>query len=258
MKDLMLLKLGGSLITKKNSKEPVIDDKNIERIAIEVKNGLDQDKNDLILIHGAGSFGHPIVKATGIQNGASTPQDFLALAETQKLQNELNVQICEIFLRHNLPVMPFQPSTVATMKNGQLINFDVNLLESFLNLSLIPVLYGVPAYDTYQNCSILSGDQIIIYLANKFSSSYKVVAATDVDGVLDVNNNVIKKVTSKSVLSHVKGAKNIDVTGGMAGKLKEFLKLKPGIKALIINGNIPKNIEKSLKGESIIGTLIDP
>ena len=52
---LTLLKIGGSLITHKESDEPSLDTEQLTRIAAEIKNGMHQD---LILVHGAGSYGH--------------------------------------------------------------------------------------------------------------------------------------------------------------------------------------------------------
>ncbi|MHC1592247.1 MAG: isopentenyl phosphate kinase [Candidatus Helarchaeales archaeon] len=260
MKQLIILKIGGSLITKKNASKPEIDTKNLDRIVNEIKNGWDPSKFNLLLIHGAGSFGHPIVKETGIAEGIQDPEAVLAFAKTQKLQNELNVMVCEKLLDKNIPAIPFQPSTVAIMKNKELSEVYSSVLEAFLELSLVPVLYGVPAYDKIQQCSILSGDQLIVYFANHLSPS-RIISATNVDGVLDENDQVIRRITSlaqKDLIKVLKGSDVTDVTGGMAGKVLEFFKLKKQFKAQILNGNIPSNIEKALKGDVSIGTIIEP
>ncbi|MHA1144790.1 MAG: isopentenyl phosphate kinase [Candidatus Helarchaeota archaeon] len=260
MKELILLKLGGSLITKKDASEPQINAENVKRIVTEVKKGWDSKKYDLLLIHGAGSYGHPIVHATGIANGVKTQEDILAFAKTQKLQNQLNVAICDFFLEKGLPTIPFQPSTVAMMDKKELVEVYLPVLESFLDLSLVPVLYGVPAYDKHQNCSILSGDQLIVYFANHLAPA-KIISATNVDGVLGPDNQVIKRITSltqQNLIKVLKGSSATDVTGGMAGKVLEFFKLKKIFKAQIINGNVPGNIEKALKGDTSIGTMIEP
>lgn len=260
MKDRILLKLGGSLITRKDSPEPEIDATNVKRIVLEIKKGIDWKKSNLVLIHGAGSFGHPIVQATGIAEGVNTPQDVLAFARTQKLQNELNVAICDHLLKLDLPAIPFQPSTVSTMENKQLVEVYLPILKAFLELSLIPVLYGVPAYDRKQNCSILSGDQLIVHLANHLTP-VRIISATNVDGVLGPDNVLIDRITTlaqQDLMKVLKGSEVTDVTGGMASKVLEFFKLKKVLKAQIINGNVPGNIEKCLKGDLTIGTIIEP
>jgi len=59
MSELVLLKLGGSLITEKNQANTAKHDL-IQRLANEIKSALDARGDDLQLIigHGAGSFGH--------------------------------------------------------------------------------------------------------------------------------------------------------------------------------------------------------
>jgi len=56
---LIILKLGGSIITKKESKEPLVDHDNLNRISKEIASS---SFEGLIIVHGAGSFGHPFAK----------------------------------------------------------------------------------------------------------------------------------------------------------------------------------------------------
>ena len=64
-KEIILLKFGGSLITDKRSDEPKINSANINSIG----KILTVENYDIIIVHGAGSFGHPIAKKFGILNG---------------------------------------------------------------------------------------------------------------------------------------------------------------------------------------------
>ena len=63
---LAILKLGGSILCDKNIPFSIKWD-NLERISMEIRNAIDSynnnnDKLDLIIIHGGGSFGHPVAK----------------------------------------------------------------------------------------------------------------------------------------------------------------------------------------------------
>ena len=63
---LEILKLGESILSDKKQPFSVKWD-DLERISSEIKNALDFYKNqnkdvDLILVHGGGSFGHPVAK----------------------------------------------------------------------------------------------------------------------------------------------------------------------------------------------------
>lgn len=65
---MIILKIGGSILTEKDSARPEVDYESLERIAGEIEDALysEEMSNDLvdglIIVHGAGSFGHPPAK----------------------------------------------------------------------------------------------------------------------------------------------------------------------------------------------------
>ena len=63
---MIILKLGGSIITKKNSSDSEIDEMNLKRISREIKKFIDDSDKQLVIVHGAGSFGHPPAKQYGM------------------------------------------------------------------------------------------------------------------------------------------------------------------------------------------------
>ncbi len=69
MKKLILVKIGGSIITQKDSNLPKPRLSIIKRLAQDIKTITSSQKYSLILVHGAGSFAHPIVKKFQIQSG---------------------------------------------------------------------------------------------------------------------------------------------------------------------------------------------
>lgn len=60
---MIILKLGGSIITRKDKTKPTLNPANLERIAQEISVA---KIKKLIIIHGAGSFGHPYAQKYGI------------------------------------------------------------------------------------------------------------------------------------------------------------------------------------------------
>ena len=58
---MIILKIGGSIITNKDSQREV-DTSSLKRIASEIKSSLDNSFKELIIVHGAGSFAHPPAK----------------------------------------------------------------------------------------------------------------------------------------------------------------------------------------------------
>lgn len=258
MKDLVLLKLGGSIVTRKDEDAPTIDKANLKRIANEIKESYSKNSFKLVIIHGAGSYGHPIVKRTGIHEGITRNDQILSFAQTQLLQNKLNYQVCEILQEYSLPAIPFQPSSSAIMNGKRLISLNYALLKNLLSISLIPVLFGVPSYDTSQKCSILSGDQIMVYLAWHLKPQM-LVFASNVDGILGNRQELIETISPanyEDIKTLLYETSYTDVTGSMAGKIAELATLK-GIRSYIINGNTLGIIKDILNGKSVRGTMIE-
>jgi len=258
MENLIILKLGGSVITEKDLSEPKINRENLNRLSKEIAKAYFEQSMNLIIVHGAGSFGHPIVKRTGIHEGITRPDQVFSFAQTQLLQNKLNSEVCEILQYHKLPVIPIQPSASAIMENKRLISISDEVIKSMTELTLIPVLFGVPAFDKGQKCSILSGDQIIVHLA-KIMKPQKIIFTTNVDGILGKDQQLIDKITKdnfEKIKENFYQAKYDDVTGSMAGKIAELLTIS-GIQSHIINGNTKDILYNILKGNEVRGTIIE-
>jgi isopentenyl phosphate kinase len=261
MKDLIVLKIGGSLITDKFSDIPKINPENLKRISEEIASVYNKEKMSLIIVHGVGSYGHVIVKKTGIDKGIKTEKQLTDFAETQILQNELNFIVSRYLIDAGLPSIPFQASSFAVLDEGRIERMDLSALKGFIEIGMIPVLYGVPAYDKTLKCSILSGDQIAPYLAVKLNAK-RIIHATNVNGVFtsDPNRNpdakLIQEINSKNidqVKSWLSGSTAIDVTGGMLGKISELLEI--GVESQIINALVDGNIVRAFNNEKI-GTII--
>lgn len=262
MKELIILKIGGSVITDKFSKTPKVNQENLKRISKEIASAYTKNKMPLIFVHGAGSYGHAIVSETGIDRGIKTESQLRDFAETQRLQNELNCIVTKQLIEDGIPTIPCQASALAVMRAGRLIHMDTSAIEGLVNIGMVPVLYGVPAYDEVQECSILSGDQIAPYLAVKLKAK-KIIHGTNVDGVFtsDPNKNpdakLIPEINSKNINQVKKwltGSTATDVTGGMFGKVSELLNI--GVESQLVNALIEGNITRALLEEKGLGTII--
>ena len=259
--DITILKIGGSVITDKFSETPKINPENLKNISKEIASAWNR-KEGLIIIHGAGSYGHVIVKRTGIDKGIKTDGQLRDFAETQRLQNELDGLVTKYLIDAGIPAFPLQASASAVMSSGKLVDMCTSTIESLVKIGMVPVLYGVPAYDRNQKCSILSGDEIAPYLAVKFNAR-KIIHAGNVDGVFtsDPNKNpdakLIREINSANidqVRIGLTGSTATDVTGGMSRKVSELLGI--GIESQIVNALVPGNIAKALEGEEVVGTII--
>ncbi len=191
---LTILKIGGSVITDRKDERPRLRGRRLARISREIAEGWRPEESRLIIIHGAGSFGHPIVRRTGIDRGVSDGPQRIAMAETQRLQNELSIHVARHLLRVGVPAFPCQPSASAIMEAGDLVSMDTGALEGLLQTGLVPVLNGVPAYDRVQGCSILSGDEIAGFLYSRLGGE-RILHGTDVKGIYTADPSQDPKAT---------------------------------------------------------------
>jgi isopentenyl phosphate kinase len=126
-----------------------------------------------------------------------------------------------------------------------------------LGLGLVPVLYGDCVWDVEQGFGILSGDQLVIHLANELHAD-RVAFGTNVAGVLDGDGRVIPHIHKlDSMLGTVGESQHTDVTGGMLGKLDEIGRFhQPGARTWIFELADSEAFAQVLQGQGEVGTLI--
>lgn len=262
-KKLVIIKLGGSVVTEKNSRTPQVRIDAIKRLAKELKILQDQGKYQFILIHGAGSFGHPIVRKYNLQKGMKTDRQKLAFCQTQQNMLSLNSMIMEQLLKVGLPVTTFTPHNFVLQQSGKLNYLEFGMIKGFLDKNFIPVLYGDMVLDDKWGCSVLSGDTTASYLANKLKVD-KVIFLSDVDGIFDADPKkdpkaeLISEITNINITQILKGLtsnnKN-DVTGEMYGKIIAIKKDLRSIPVIITNGLKKDNLIRAADN-NLIGTKL--
>lgn len=262
---IIILKIGGSVITKKE-RGIQADIKAIKRISRELKEAFKLSPNlKPVLVHGGGSFGHRIADKYKVHLGLKSGNQLLGFTKTIQVMRKLNLIFVEEFQKIGLPAIPLQPSAISIQKDSKISDMFIKTLMFAMNLSCIPVLWGDAVFDEKQGYSILSGDHIVTFLAQKLKSR-RVIFGTNVDGVFDSDPNtnknakLIRLITPdniEKILTNVSGSKTTDVTGGMQRKILEVLPLvEKGVQVEIINAKKKGYILDSLLGNKELGTLI--
>lgn len=258
---LTVLKLGGSVITHKE-KPLTANLKAINRLSREIS---EAKVSRLILIHGGGSFGHPLAKQYALKEGYKEKSQLLGFSKTRQAMATLNKLIVDALMRQNIPVVGLQPSAFIVTSSGRTSRIEEQPLRKLLEIGLVPVLYGDAVLDFHLGFTILSGDQLAASLALQLDAS-QIILGIDVDGLYtsdpksSSSARLIPKITLpelKNIQHQIEEAKVTDVTQGMLGKVSELMPaVEKGISALIVNAAKPDNIYKALKGERVTGTTI--
>ncbi|MFO8017560.1 MAG: type 2 isopentenyl-diphosphate Delta-isomerase [Promethearchaeia archaeon] len=263
-KSIAVLKLGGSMITEKN--QPFSLRKDIINKAIKQ---IIESQEPIILVHGGGSFGHPIAKEYNIQEGRNLiiKNQELGLAETHAAMEELNQFVVDAFLMKKQPALAIQPSSICLKQERGTQFMGIKQIEMSLELGIIPILYGDIVYDSSQVFSILSGDEIIYQLCKKLKKYQvrKVIFAMEMDGIFvqsqeDNKGPVLAEEIYEHEIPDLKLAQfsgKIDVTGGIEGKLKSIDKITQlGIPVQLVNGLKDEYILKGLRNEEVKSTRV--
>lgn len=257
LKAKLVLKLGGSAITKKET--PFTPNLGaIDQIALEIAQSTGAaGAGGIILVYGGGSFGHPVA-AKHLSNGAV--HDALGVAQIRGAMLSLAKVITDAFLKRGVPIFVINPSSSITLgadgepSDGQCMRHVGLCLER----GLLPALGGDVVIDSSGSARILSGDVIARRLAEAFGAS-TLAFGTDVDGVM-MDGRVVREIEREALpalIARTSGREG-DVTGGMAGKLREISKYLHGGggAVLIFNATKPGSVSRLLGGGDLEGTYI--
>jgi len=258
----VLLKLGGSAITTKE-KHFTPDVEAIMRLVEEIKHA---DVSPLILVHGGGSFGHPVAKQYLINEGYTDSSQIIGFSKTHQAMTVLNNLVVDSLINQGIPAIAVPASSCIITKSGRIESFEKGPLIKMLELGFLPVLYGDAVLDSDIDFTILSGDQLVSSLAMSLNAE-RIIIGVDVDGLYtadpktDLSARFIQHITLTELkrLQHRVGeGKVTDVTGGMPRKIQELIPaVEQGVPVIIVNATKPNNIYKALRGQEVVGTEIE-
>ena len=221
-----VLKLGGSVITEKDQAETV-DDVALERVAAAVGDALAGDDGgvtDLVLVHGAGSFGHHYAAHYGVSTTAGT-HDATAIREIHSAMTTLNDAVLDALADNGVRGLPVQPLSSTSRDADATLDLPATNVERMLDEGFVPVLHGDMIAHDGKGATVLSGDEIVRSLARALPAD-RVGLCSTVPGVLDDGGAVIPTISSfDDVADVLGGSEATDVTGGMAGKVRTLLSL---------------------------------
>jgi isopentenyl phosphate kinase len=256
----IVLKIGGSVITDKNG-DLAAKTEVINRLAEEIAKA---NVRNLIVVHGGGSFGHPTAQKHGIKEGFKQDGQKLGFAETHHVMTVLNGLVMDALVWHEIAAVSVAPSSCVITEGGRIKQFEDAALRLLLKMGFTPVLYGDATLDEKLGFTVLSGDQLVAFLALKFNAC-KIVIGVDTDGLYDVDPKTDKNAKlfphlSFAELQTLKLGTSLakDITGGMSGKISELLPaVEKGIPVAIVNASKTNRVYKSLLGERVEGTVIE-
>lgn len=231
---LIILKIGGSVATHKDRAGLAIRTALLKRIALAIRAAIDERPCRLILIHGSGSAGHQLAHDFDLRHGTGTdPLKIDAALRSQRANQALDAAIAEILVAAGLPVVPVHTASVIIQREGRVARFATDAVAIALKQGRIPLLYGEMVPDSRLGFSVCSGDTIAVALAREFDAD-RIGFASDIAGVFTrdphrfADASLIETAHFSSLAKHsdLSGSHNIDVTGGLGGKIEKLAPLR--------------------------------
>lgn len=258
---MIIIKLGGSVITDK-TKECTFKTEIMDKLSDNIK----KSKKQMIIVHGAGSFGHILAKEYELNQGYKRLEQIKGFSLTHEKVQSLNSLVLKSLQNHDINAVSISPHSTIKLNNHKLLKMDYQIFEEYIDKNFTPVTYGDVVLDSSLGFSICSGDLLIEILSKHFKPE-KVVFVIDEDGIFTANPKIdkkakfIQKTTIKQLellTTSFEFDKHADVTGGMAGKFLTIKKIaKNGIETVLVNGNKQDRLYKVLVGKKTISTIVN-
>jgi len=281
MRELVLLKLGGSLITDKTRPYTPRLDK-LADLAAEIAQALRTHPHLLLILgHGSGSFGHTAAKEYGTKDGIPAPLHLPPNSENLEGEKEgggywqgfaevwyqastLNRYVIQALHDAGLLAITFSPLASVWSENGRVAGWDLSQIRAALENGILPVVHGDVIFDRAKGGTILSTEDLFTYLARALPAQRVLLAGLEAAVWADfpARRRRVERVTRESFAEVSRGvgkAAGADVTGGMESKVRQMLDLAgqaPGLSAQIFSGEPVGNLQRALQGENL-GTLIE-
>lgn len=250
---MILVKLGGSVLTNKGTSGGA---RFSRRVALRLLREIRASKEDFILVHGAGSFAHPLALQYGIGKRRLSGQRLAdAVSRTQAGVRELRTNVLHMCDEAGLSSVDVPASVVAHAQEGK-VHFDPRAFQESLARGLCPVTGGDVILDDRLGARVLSGDEILALLAKKLKPQ-RVVFVSDTDG-LRVGGKTVPQLSAseaRKVLPRIAAGR--DATRGMRGKLEQAIEIaEGGVPVVIVNGSASGRVGRACKGAKVPATII--
>lgn len=263
--EILLVKLGGSLITDKTRPEtPRLEV--IQRLAAELSEVLSDSALPVVIGHGSGSFGHVAASESGIQRGIQDPSQIFGVSRTQGQAFKLHQIVVGALRDSGVPAYSIVPSSFVQSRQGHPEQVWPEPLLAALELGLVPVVFGDVIMDRDWGVSICSTEALFLALAPAMGSRgvfvRRVVWLGATNGVFDGEGRTIPEIAVEELADTTdgfEGAAGTDVTGGIRLRLQAVGALaRQGIGSWIGDGRRPGALQEGLADTAQHGTRILP
>ena len=258
----IVIKLGGGLITDKTQLKTIRE--NRIKAVCEVLSEIIENGDSVILVHGAGSFGHLEAKKWSLATGYNSEiieQQRDAVVKVRNDMLELNKYILDHVEQCGVSGSSHPPSLWASGL-GSNFNGDISRFEKNVP-GTIQITFGdvVDVLDE-REFGILSGDDLMVRLCNEIQDiSHCIFLLGDTEGLMTKSPNVegseLIPIWSKNQIITGVHEESHDVTGGIFLKAESASKICQNVgNVWMLDGRKPERIQELIQTGKTIGTKV--
>ena len=259
----IVIKLGGNLITDKR-KQKALDIGAIESVS-DVIADLAKAGLSIVIVHGAGSFGHILARKWKIADGANPAiidHQIRAVEQIRSDMLELNAVIVGCLSRNGVASRSMPPSDWAK-NTGEGFHGDISPFERAPSDPL-PITFGDVVDSGQGDFGILSGDDLMLRLSTELSNvTHSIFLLGDAPGLMDrpPKQHGAELLDSWNAEIEIESEHNaeVDVTGGIRLKVDRAGEISKVVEHVwFLDGREPSRIVDLLQTGRTIGTRILP
>ncbi len=260
MKDLYLLKVGGSAITDLSKPNTLASGEvTIATILSEIKEAISSGGFNLIIGHGSGSFAHVPAAQYKVNDGLKYENSRVGAIITHMTAKRLDDEFINEGIKLDMPLYPFSPSGFSVSSGNAISEGFYKHISTALENGFIPVVHGDVVIDMDKGVSIASTEKVLDFMSKGFVPK-KIFYGSDTDGIFTSDPNEyrdaehINAINGSNIENVLKGTgvskRRIDVTGGMNTKLSLLYETckRTGAEGYIFNLKRPGMLRAMLLG----------
>ena len=257
----VLVKLGGAAVTNKSELE-TLDEDTLSSVIRQI--AAVHRSRRLVVVHGAGSFGHFQAKEFGVQGGSlEDPRVVRGFAETRASVTKLNTKIVDALVREKVNAVGLSPCAFWDSRGCSAAS--VEIIRGLVGRGFVPVLHG-DAIACGDRSVILSGDKIVADLAEVLRPKV-VLFLSNVNGIYNKPPSCEGAILIPRIEVVPNGWSCVgiefesaahDTTGGMQGKVEEAAAIALGGVDVVVAraGSQAALVALRGKGDLEDGTLV--
>lgn len=243
--DLIFIKLGGSLITDKDTPNTARTQQILQLLQAIQFARTQKPALKIILGHGSGSFGHTAGNRFNTRAGVYSAADWQGFQLVWQAAHALNQVVIEQCQAAGLPVIVFPPSASVLTDNHQVVRWELEPLTSALERGLLPLVFGDVVFDKTIGGTILSTEELFAHLAPILKPARILLAGIEAGVWADYPacTQLLPLLSGDNYQEDtLQGSASVDVTGGMRSKVNLMMALcrqVPGLQAQIFSALEP-------------------